>query len=130
MNSPTKLSVLTAAIVLDVALILLFAGIGRDAHHREQGVLGVFVTAWPFLVGAAVGWLAVRAWRSPLRLWPAGIAVWLGALVIGMLLRAITGQVVVLPFVIVATLFLALVILGWRAVWLLVTRLGSKRRAL
>ncbi|MGO4453840.1 DUF3054 domain-containing protein [Arthrobacter sp. RAF14] len=129
MNSPTK-TVLTAAIVLDVALILLFAGIGRDAHHREQGFLGVFVTAWPFLAGAAAGWLVPRVWRSPLRLWPAGVSVWLGALAGGMLLRALTGQTVVLAFIIVATLFLALVLLGWRAVWLLVARLRSKREAL
>lgn len=129
MNSPSK-PLLTTAIVLDVLLILVFAGVGRDAHHRDQGVLGVFVTAWPFLAGAAIGWLAGRTWRAPLRLWPAGVSVWLGALIGGMLLRALTGQVVVLPFIIVATLFLALVLLGWRAVWLLVARRGSKRRAL
>lgn len=129
MNSPSK-PLLTAAIVLDVLLILVFAGIGRDAHHRDQGVLGIFVTAWPFLAGAAIGWLAGRVWRAPLSLWPAGVSVWLGALVGGMVLRALTAQVVVLPFIIVATLFLALVLLGWRAVWLLVARRGSKRRAL
>lgn len=129
MNSPSK-PLLTAAIVLDVVLILVFAGIGRDAHHRDQGVLGIFVTAWPFLAGGAIGWLAGRVWRAPLRLWPSGVSVWLGALVGGMVLRALTGQVVVLPFIIVATLFLALVLLGWRAVWLLVARRGSKRRTL
>jgi len=129
MNSPSK-SILTAAIVLDVVLILVFAGIGRDAHHRDQGVLGVFVTAWPFLAGALIGWLAGRVWRAPLRLWSAGVSVWLGALIGGMILRALTGQVVVLPFIIVATLFLALVLLGWRAIWLLAVRVGSKRRAL
>ncbi|WFR85502.1 DUF3054 domain-containing protein [Arthrobacter sp. Y-9] len=129
MNSPSK-SILTAAIVLDVVLILVFAGIGRDAHHRDQGVLGVFVTAWPFLAGALIGWLAGRVWRAPLRLWSAGVSVWLGSLIGGMILRALTGQVVVLPFIIVATLFLALVLLGWRAIWLLAVRVGSKRRAL
>ncbi|WP_192815789.1 DUF3054 domain-containing protein, partial [Arthrobacter sp. TB 26] len=98
----------------DAALILIFAAVGRDAHQRGDVISGVLSTAWPFLVGAAVSWLALRLWRSPLALWPAGVAVWLGAVTVGMLLRAVTGQTVVLPFVIVALLSLGLLLLGYR----------------
>ncbi|MDP5225988.1 MULTISPECIES: DUF3054 domain-containing protein [Arthrobacter] len=130
MKTRGKSAKLWLAIVLDAALILLFAGIGRDAHHQGEGVLGILATAWPFLVGAALGWGVVRAWRSPSRIWPAGVGVWLGALIGGMLLRALTGQVVVLAFIIVASLFLALMLLGWRVVCLIISALRSKLKTL
>ena len=103
-----------AAAVADVVLILVFAAIGRDAHHREDPILGVLLTAWPFLAGAAAGWAAARVWRSPLAIARAGVPVWLATLVGGMLLRALTGQTVVLPFIIVATLALAVLLVGYR----------------
>lgn len=103
-----------AAAAADVVLILAFAAIGRDAHHREEPVLGVLLTAWPFLAGAAAGWILSRAWRRPLSAFRAGVPVWLGSLVGGMLLRALTAQTVVLPFVIVATLALATFLVGYR----------------
>lgn len=112
----------------DAASILVFAAIGRDAHQRGDILIGVFSTAWPFLVGAALSWLALRVWRSPLALWPAGVGVWLGTVTIGMLLRAVTGQTVVLPFVIVALLSLGLLLLGYRLLAAGVRRLNTRRR--
>ncbi|WP_307426881.1 DUF3054 domain-containing protein [Pseudarthrobacter defluvii] len=106
--------VVLLAAAADIVLILAFAAIGRDAHHREEPVLGVLLTAWPFLAGAAAGWIAARAWRRPLSVLRAGVPVWLGSLVGGMLLRALTAQTVVLPFVIVATLALAAFLVGYR----------------
>jgi len=106
--------VVLAAAAADIVLILVFAAIGRDAHHREEPVLGVLLTAWPFLAGAAAGWAVARAWRSPLSVLRAGIPVWLGSLVGGMILRALTAQTVVIPFVIVATLALAVFLVGYR----------------
>lgn len=112
----------------DAALILVFAAIGRDAHQRGDIVIGVFSTAWPFLAGAALSWLVLRVWRAPLALWPAGVGVWLGTVSIGMLLRAVTGQTVVLPFVIVALLSLGLLLLGYRLLAAAVRRLNTRRR--
>ncbi|MDP9984079.1 hypothetical protein J2W14_003502 [Pseudarthrobacter oxydans] len=112
----------------DAALILVFAAIGRDAHQRGDIVLGVFSTAWPFLVGAALAWLALRVWRAPLALLPAGVGVWLGTVTVGMLLRAVTGQTVVLPFVIVALLSLGLLLLGYRLLAAAVRRFNTRRR--
>lgn len=114
---------LVGAALTDIVLILVFAAIGRDAHQRGDVVTGVLLTAWPFLAGAAAGWLATRAWRHPLSVRRAGLAVWLGSVLGGMLLRAITGQTVVLPFIIVALLSLGLLLLGYR---LLLT--GIRRR--
>ena len=64
----------------------------------------------------------------PLRVWPAGVAVWLGTVGVGMILRALTGQTVVLPFIIVALLSLAVFLLGYRLVAAGVRRLRSRRR--
>ena len=112
----------------DLLLILAFAAIGRDAHSRGDIITGVFLTAWPFLVGAATGWLAGRAWRKPFALWPSGIVIWAGALLVGMLLRALTGQVVVLPFFIVAFAALAALLLGFRLVVGIAVRLYARGR--
>ena len=113
---PSLTAVAAAAAVADLALILVFAAVGRDAHQRGDVVSGVLLTAWPFLAGAAAGWLAARAWRDPLSVRRSGLAVWLGSLVGGMLLRAVTGQTVVLPFVIVALLSLGVLLVGYRLI--------------
>lgn len=111
-----------AAALSDTVLILVFAAIGRDAHQRGDIIAGVFLTAWPFLAGAAIAWLAGRVRRRPLSL-PAGVVVWLGAVAGGMILRALTGQTVVIAFVIVALLSLGLFLVGYRALLVLVRRL-------
>jgi uncharacterized membrane protein len=116
------------AAAADVVLILVFAAIGRDAHQRAEDVTGVLATAWPFLAGAAASWLVLRAWRAPLALWPAGVGVWLGTVAVGMLLRAATGQTVVLPFVIVALVALAVFLLGYRLLAAGVDRFRARRR--
>jgi uncharacterized membrane protein len=115
------------AAAADAVLILAFAAIGRDAHQRGEIITGVLATAWPFLAGAAVAWLALRLWRAPLAVWPAGVVVWLGTVAVGMLLRAVTGQTVVLPFIIVALISLAVFLLGYRLVAAAVQRFRSRR---
>ncbi|MET3142556.1 UNVERIFIED_ORG: peptidoglycan/LPS O-acetylase OafA/YrhL [Arthrobacter sp. UYEF10] len=128
MNSETKLSIraprqaIIAAALADAFLILVFAAIGRDAHQRGDIVTGVFLTAWPFLAGAAIAWFAGRAWRRPLSM-ATGVMVWLGAVAGGMILRALTGQSVVPAFVVVALLSLGLFLVGYRALLALARRL-------
>jgi hypothetical protein len=120
---------IVGAALADAALILVFAAIGRDAHQRGEAVTGVLLTAWPFLAGAALAWIAARAWRAPLSIRPAGLSVWLGTVAGGMILRALTGQTVVLAFVIVALLSLGLFLVGYRLLlsgWTRLRRRGSK----
>ncbi|XVQ12867.1 DUF3054 domain-containing protein [Spirillospora sp. CA-255316] len=104
------------ALGLDVLLVLAFVGIGRASHEEGFSLSGFAGTAWPFLVGLAVGWAATRAWRGPEVLFPVGVGIWAATLVVGMLLRAVSGQGTAGAFVVVATLFLAAVLLGWRVV--------------
>lgn len=106
---------------LDAALVLVFALVGRASHG--EGLLGVLTTWWPFLGGLAIGWLVLRAWRSPRRIVWTGIGVWLCTVAGGMLLRLASGQGVQPSFIVVATIVLGLFLLGWRAIALLAARL-------
>lgn len=106
----------TVQAVLDVLLVLAFATIGRSSHGEAPDPLGILGTAWPFLAGLALGWAVSRSWRAPHALVPTGLTVWLGTLAFGMALRAVTGGGVAVSFVVVAGAFLALVLLGSRAV--------------
>src|SRR6202008_1181268 len=54
-----------SAVVADAASIIAFCAIGRRSHAEGVTVAGVAQTAWPFLVGGAVGWLAGRGGRPP-----------------------------------------------------------------
>jgi peptidoglycan/LPS O-acetylase OafA/YrhL len=100
--------------VLDCFLVLTFVVIGRSNHAKGEAIGGIASTAWPFLVGLVVGWVAGRAWRRPAALAPAGVAAWLGTVVVGMVLRVVSGQGTAFAFIIVALVFLGLFMLGWR----------------
>jgi Protein of unknown function (DUF3054) len=112
------------AAVIDALCVLIFVIIGRASHAKGETLAGIASTAWPFLTGLACGWVAVRAWRRPLRLLPAGVGAWLGTVAIGMLLRVVSGQGTAVAFIAVALAFLGLFLLGWRAVAWLFTRSG------
>ncbi|PZF56997.1 DUF3054 domain-containing protein [Curtobacterium sp. MCSS17_008] len=122
------------AAVVDIVLIVAFALIGRSSHAEAASLPGLWTTAYPFLAGWAVGYLVVRGWTRPLRTWPTGVVVWVATVAIGLLLRVLTGQGDVagdplpLSFVVVATIVLAVFLLGWR---LVVTAIGARagRRA-
>jgi FtsH-binding integral membrane protein len=106
-----------AAALLDVVCILVFVSIGRTSHDHGVTAAGVASTSWPFLVGAAVGWLAVRAWRRPQAVRPTGVGVLVACVVLGMVLRVVSGQGTAAAFIVVAFAFLGLALLGWRALW-------------
>ncbi len=118
------------ALVVDVVLVIVFAAIGRATHDGD--VLGPFgsglaTTAWPFVAALLLGWLVARAWHAPLAIVRTALPVWAVTVVLGMLLRAVSGQGVAVAFVIVAAITLALFLLGWRGVAQLVTRARRAR---
>jgi hypothetical protein len=113
---------------LDVMLVLAFAAIGR-ASHGEDWLVGLGMTAWPFLVGLVAGWLITRAWRAPAAPVRTGLGVWAATVVGGMLLRSASGQGTAVAFIVVATLTLCLFLVGWRLIAALVARSRSRRDA-
>ncbi|POX67534.1 DUF3054 domain-containing protein [Microbacterium sp. Ru50] len=103
------------AFLLDVILVVAFAATGRASHDSDV-LAGLWQTSWPFLAGLLVAWVAVRGWRSPTAIVPTGLVIWVVTVVGGMLLRAASGQGTALPFVIVATLTLLVLLVGWRLI--------------
>ncbi|KUH82310.1 MULTISPECIES: DUF3054 domain-containing protein [unclassified Mycobacterium] len=111
-----------AALATDVCCLIVFAAIGRRSHAEGVDLAGVAATAWPFVAGAAAGWALTRGWRRPYALLPTGIAVWVCTIVVGMLLRKLTTAGVAPSFVVVASISTAVLLLGWRAAILVMTR--------
>ena len=100
--------------VLDLCCVAAFVAIGRASHSQGEALAGLARTAWPFLAGLAIGWLATRAWRRPAALSPAGLGAWISTVAVGMLLRVVSGQGTAAAFIVVALAFLGLFMLGWR----------------
>ncbi|OBH00728.1 MULTISPECIES: DUF3054 domain-containing protein [unclassified Mycobacterium] len=105
-----------AYLFLDVIAVVVFCAVGRRSHDEGLDIGGVAATAWPFLTGTLVGWLASRAWRQPTAVAPTGVIVWLCTVAIGMLLRKASSAGVAASFVVVAASVTAFLLLGWRAV--------------
>ncbi|MFT4085589.1 MAG: DUF3054 domain-containing protein [Gordonia sp. (in: high G+C Gram-positive bacteria)] len=115
------------AAVLDLVALIVFVAIGRSSHDEAFSPAGFANTLWPFLTGAAIGW-AVSYIISrdhdfePGRLVPAGVIVWPSTVVIGMILRVISGQGTAVSFCVVASIATGVFLLSWRAVAALVLR--------
>jgi len=104
-----------AWLATDVVAVLVFCAVGRRSHAEGLSITGVTSTAWPFLVGTVIGWLASRGWRRPTAVVPTGVAVWVCTVVVGMLLRKASSAGVAASFVVVASSVTAALLLGWRA---------------
>lgn len=114
---------LVFAMLADVCCVLAFVAIGRETHHDGDSLAGIWYTAWPFLMGLAIGLVAARYWRRPTAIAPAGLGAWLGAAAAGMAIRVAAGQGTALAFIVVTLLFLGLFLLGWRAATLVFSHL-------
>ncbi|QCR20596.1 DUF3054 domain-containing protein [Agrococcus sp. SGAir0287] len=111
------------AATIDLVAVVLFAAVGR-ASHGSSTLVGVVTTAAPFVSALAVAWLASLAWRRPVAPVRAGVPIWIVTVAGGMLGRVLLGEGTATAFVVVATLTLLLLLVGWR----LVARLVRPRR--
>lgn len=98
---------------LDATAVIAFVLIGRANHDEAASISGALDTLWPFAVGLLVGWLLMPRDQHTV---VAGLRVWLSTVVIGMALRAASGQGTAASFVVVATIFLGVTLIGWRLV--------------
>ena len=121
----------TIAAALDALCIVVFVTIGRRNHDESSAMGGILRTAAPFTIALVVGWIAARAWRQPTSV-RTGLLIWPIVIVVGMLLRHfVFDDGTAASFIVVATVFLGLFLVGWRAVWTLVAsrRHGGLRSA-
>ena len=118
-----------AALVADLVAAVVFAVIGRTSHGEGNALVGVAVTAWPFLVATVLGSLVARGLArslgEPVRI-RRGLVVWAVTWVIGMVLRSVSGRGMAVSFVVVAGISLAVLLLGWRLVVTLMDRQRSR----
>lgn len=126
-RSPMVALAVTA--LADVAVIAVFVLLGRNSHDEGLSPASVLTVAGPFLIAAAVSWAALLLWHrsvqgevsgptlAPLRtVWPDGVTVWLGTVVLGLVLRRFAfGDGTAIAFVIVTTAMLGVGLVGWRA---------------
>ena len=112
--------------VADLFVIIVFVAIGRRVHDHGVRVGGLISTAWPFVVGLAVGWMAVIARRRDGASLAAGLIVCVMTTVIGMIVRVVAGQGTAVAFIAVTLVFLGASMLGWRVVTAAVTRSRSR----
>lgn len=105
------------AVGADVFVVVLFVAIGRRNHAGTSAFVDVLETGAPFLIGLGVAWLAVRAWRAPVRV-RVGIMIWPITVLAGMIARRLVfDRGTATSFVVVATVFLGALLVGWRAVF-------------
>ena len=115
--------------ILDATVIVSFAVIGRADHGFASDAGEYLRVSAPFLVGFGITAVAVRAWKRPLAL-RTGLALALGTLLIGMLLRRfLWDDGTARSFVLVASAYIVAGMVGWRLVVLGVGRLVLQRRA-
>jgi DUF3054 family protein len=102
--------------VLDVACVVVFVVAGRRSHDESSGIGGVFEVAAPFLIALGAGWLGLRIWQRPFAIAPA-VGLWVVTVALGLVLRRfVFDRGTAASFVVVTTLVLGVLLLGWRFV--------------
>jgi hypothetical protein len=110
-------------LVADLVCVLALAVGGKSSHEAHESDWVVLVIAWPFAVAAALAHMGLARRGGPTRrVWPEGAIVVATTYLVGMVLRAASGRGLAPGFLVVAALFLAVTMLGWRAVVLLAAR--------
>ena len=105
------------ALGFDALAVVVFVALGRRSHDETGNVVvQTAKVAAPFLIGLAAGWGIAQAWKRPESL-RTGAIVWVCTVAIGMALRrwAFDGGTAA-SFIVVATLFTGLFLMGWRLV--------------
>lgn len=101
-------------LVLDIVAVVGFVALGRSEHDDDGSSSSALEVVAPFVVSLVLGWLAMRAWRTPIAA-RTGAGVWVITVAVGLLgRRVVFDDGTALAFIIVTTAFLGLTLNGWR----------------
>ena len=116
--------------LVDVVCVLVFVLIGRRNHDEGEALVEVLRTLAPFLIGLTAGWaLLARTARRGVA-WHSGVIVWAATVVVGLVLRRVAfDRGTAFSFVVVATVFLGVFLVGWRLLLARFTSWGPTRAA-
>jgi hypothetical protein len=119
----SRITLLAAA--ADAVAVVVFAAVGRLSHGEADDLLGLVGTVAPFGVGLVAAWTTPVVRRDPAS-WRAGAVAVVCTVGIGLVLRAgFTGRLP-LSFAVVATISLAVLLLGWRGLAAVVSRTAHR----
>ena len=103
---------------------------GKDAHEAGESYWVLLVIAWPFALAAVLAHLVLTvSARRTASVWPEGLIILAMTYGLGMALRGLTGRGLAPGFLVVAAIFLAVTMLGWRGVAQLVVRRRAARNS-
>jgi DUF3054 family protein len=122
--SPRRIPAL--AFAADVIAVVVFAAVGRISHAEAESLSGLLATAAPFLIGLVASWATPVVRSHPVGI-RAGAVVLAGTAVLGLLLRASFTGWPPLSFAVVTVVSLAVLLIGWRALSLLVSHRADQR---
>lgn len=101
------------ALIFDVLCVMALVIIGTRNHDTDTGISGVLFVAAPFLIAVT----GIHILLNVLGKTNLIAAIWGSTMLVGMLLRnMVFNRGTALAFVIVASVFLAATMWGWRAV--------------
>jgi FtsH-binding integral membrane protein len=128
----TKKSHLPIALIVDLILVVLFTIVGHYTHFHNFDPEGLMTTAWPFVASLVLAWLLAAVWDRPISPLATGTGVWAITVLVGLVLRGVTGAggepgTVPVSFMIVATSLNLITLVGWRIIASAVAG-GSSRR--
>lgn len=110
-------------LVVDAALITIFAALGIASHNGSLDPMSIGRVALPFLLPYLLLAATIRPTRLIHNIFPAGIGLWLVTVVLGPVLRTVFfNETSAMPFILVTAGVLALFLLGRRSISTLITR--------
>jgi len=97
--------------------VLVFAIAGKSSHEANSSDWVVLAIVWPFVLSVLVAHAGLLVRRGQTRrVWPEGVLVLCVTYALGMALRVLSGRGIAAGFLVVAAVFLAFSMLGWRIV--------------
>lgn len=115
-------------LLADLVCVLVFAFAGKSTHEASDSGWVVVAIVWPYALALALAHagLLIRG-RRTWRVWPEGAVILASTYLLGMGLRVVSGRGIAAGFLVVAAVFLALTMLGWRGIVQLATRRRASR---